>query len=205
MREINKTLRSNIPELENVDTQIQSYNQALAPLEQKPYNIDTSMPDEVQTKLIKLVLKSNQNTPEGVAAKNTLNDYFNKLRIANPDMASKLEARITDWSARGKVLNATDETMYLPRPLARPQPLASKVGAIGGYAVGSITPDWARNTARVLMSEGSQASQSLGRVIGGMAEKDEHTRNALMFGLMQQPAYRQILKPHLPQEAEKVK
>lgn len=203
MKDINATLRNNIPELQPVDQQIQQYNQATSVLEQKPYNIDMGAdPQENSLKLIKLIEKSSGDSPEAVRAKEALTDYLNKLKIANPEMGHRLESKMQDWLERNKVLGAANESIYLPRPAARPQALASKAGAVSGYALGSITPDWMRNVATQLSRSGSKATSGVGQLLNNLADKDERTRNAVMWSVMQNPAYREMLKPHLPEGKE---
>lgn len=195
MNDINEILRNHIPELQPVDQQLTAYNQAL---EELPIKKGVEAED-VGKKMASLILQSRDAGPEAAHAKRTLENYFNKLRIANPELAHKLEGEMAHAAETQELTGAAAEKSYLPRPLAKPQPLAAKAGNIAGYSIGYVTPQWLRNLGSNLAQKGTQASASLGKVMTEMAEKDDRTRNAMMFVLMQNPAYQGLLKEHLPE------
>lgn len=197
MQDINATLRQHIPDLEQVDQNIMRYNTAL---DQLPIEKGAD-PEEVRKKIATLILQSKDITPEAEHARRTLQNYFNKLKIADPQFAHTLESEMNDAAETISLTGAASEKAYLPRPLARPQSWAAKFGNVSGYTLGYMTPDMARNISAKLMTKGGQAASEVGRILSRVAEKDDRARNAVLFGLMQNPAYRNVLKDYMPDDS----
>lgn len=85
---------------------------------------------------------------------------------------------------------------------------AAKVGNITGKAysenaeafkkfgkqVVDASPESIRSMAAAMASKGTETAKSLGRIIGSLENKDRIGRNAVMFTIMQNPAYREELQ-----------
>lgn len=82
----------------------------------------------------------------------------------------------------------------------------------GGYAraklltlaniAGEVTPEWAVNTANAIRQGSTKASQFVADQLEKIAvEPNKEKKNAIMFGLMQNPAYRELLGQHVEGES----
>jgi hypothetical protein len=60
-------------------------------------------------------------------------------------------------------------------------------------SISVLTPDTLKDIGTKLMTSDNQASQQLGRVLQQMSERDGTGRNALMFTILQNPVYRDLL------------
>lgn len=192
---IQALLRDNIGELEPTDAKISALKQAQEILG----NIDDKDPYSAVKLMGGLIGKSGDTSLSGDLAQRKLADAVNQIKIANPQLGHQIEAQAMNLASKMRVTASAAEKVYLPRPLATPQAFAAKGANLLGYGIGQVTPDWMRSTASTLAAKGSQASKMLSNVLSKAAEKDDQTRTAIMFGLMQQPGYRDMLKDYMPQ------
>lgn len=188
-------LRKNIDELEPTDAKISALKQAQEILG----NIDDKDPYSTVKLLGGLIGKSGDTSISGDLAQRKLSDAINQIKIANPQLGHQIEAQAMNLASKMRVTASAAEKVYLPRPLATPQAFAAKGANLLGYGIGQVTPEWMQNTAGSLSSKGGQAAKMLSTVLSKAAEKDDQTRTAIMFGLMQQPGYRDMLKDYMPQ------
>lgn len=200
IKNIQDMLRRNIDELEPTDANITALKNA-----QEIFgNIDGQKDPYGAIKLVGgLISKSGDTSVSGDLAQRKLADAINQIKIANPKLGHELEARAMDLANKLKVTAAAQEKVYLPRPLATPQAFAAKGANLLGYGIGQVTPDWMRQVASAVGAKGGQAGKMLSNVLSKAAEKDDQTRTAIMFGLMQQPGYRDMLKEYMPQTQDK--
>jgi hypothetical protein len=64
---------------------------------------------------------------------------------------------------------------------------------IAGNILYEMTPDAIKKMAGVVSQGGTPAHQALSRILSQAGDKDQIGRNALLFSLQQNPAYRKIL------------
>lgn len=196
IQNIQELLRKNISELEPTDANIAALKRAQEILG----NLDEQKDPYSAVRIIGgLISKSGDSSLSGDLAQRKLADAMNQIKLANPQLGHELEARAMDLANKLNVTAAAAEKVYLPRPLATPQAFVAKGANLLGYSIGQVTPDWMRQTASAIGRKGGQAGKMLSNVLNKAAEKDDQTRTAIMFGLMQQPGYREMLKEYMPQ------
>ena len=70
-----------------------------------------------------------------------------------------------------------------------------KLSDVGVAQMSKMTPQWLKQTASTLSQNASPAAQEISNILIKAADADERSRNAIIFGLMQNPAYRQWISP----------
>lgn len=197
IEDIQQLLRKSMNELEPTDAKISALKEA-----QEVINAQDKDPESVMKTFASLLGKTEDSTISGADARNKLANLVNKIKIADPVLGQQIESQAHNLAAKYAISDAAQGKVYLPRPLATPQAFVVKGANVLGYGIGQVTPEWMQSTAGQLMQKGGQAGKMLANVLSKAADKDPQTRTAIMFGLMQQPAYRDALKEYLPQAQE---
>jgi hypothetical protein len=197
IEDIQGLLRKSIDELEPTDAKISALKQA-----QETINAQDKDPESIMKTFASLLGRTEDATISGADARNKLANLVNQIKIANPALGHQIESQAQNLADKFAITGAASGKVYLPRPLATPQALAAKGANILGYSIGQVTPEWMQGVAGSLARKGGQAAQALSNVLTKAAEKDPQTRNSIMFGLMQQPGYRDILKDYMPTQQQ---
>jgi len=194
IEDIQTLLRKQMDELEPTDERIHALKNAqeiLGATDKDPRNV-------MKTFAALLGKQENPNVP-GAAARQDLTNLINQIKIANPTLGHQIEAQAQNLANKFSVTGAIQKEIYLPRPTATLKAYAAKGANVLGYGIGQVTPDWMLSVAQELGQRGGQAQKALSAVLSKAASKDDQTRTAIMFGLMQQPGYREVLKEFMPQ------
>lgn len=192
--DVQDMLRNSMNELEPTDNKIAALKRAqeiLGATDRDPRNV-------MKTFASLLGKTENPNIP-GAAARQDLTNLVNQIKIADPELGHKIEMQAQNLANKFAVTGAVQQEIYLPRPTATLKAYAAKSANVLGYGIGQMTPEWAMSTASSLAQKGGQARQALSNILTKAASKDDQTRTAIMFGLMQQPGYRDMLKEYMPQ------
>lgn len=192
--DVQELLRKNIEDLEPTDAKISALKKA-----QEILGATDRDPRNVMKMFAGLLGKTESSTIPGASARQDLSNLVNQIKIANPDLGHQIESKAQDLANKFAVTGAVQKEIYLPRPTATLKAYAAKGANVLGYGVGKVTPEWMQTTAAALGRMGGKAQQGLSTVLKNAANKDDQTRTAIMFGLMQQPAYRDMLKEYMPQ------
>lgn len=193
--DIQTLLRNSIDELQPTDQKIAALKNA-----QQIINAQDKDPETIMKTVAALMGRTEDTTIAGADARNKLANLVNQIKIANPALGHQIESQAQNLADKFAMTGAAQGKVYLPRPLATPKALAVKGANILGYTIGQVTPEWMQNVAGTLLRQGGKAQQMLSNVLSQAASKDTQTRNAIMFGLMQQPAYRDILKDYMSEQ-----
>jgi hypothetical protein len=194
IEDVKTMLRSYMDELEPTDRRIEAINKA-----QEIIGSSDRDPRSVMKTFAALLGRTDSTSISSAGARSDLAHLIEQVKIANPELGHKLEAKAYDLANKFAVTGAVQKEIYLPRPTATLKAYVAKGANVLGYGIGQVTPEWMLNTAGQLIKRGGQAQQMLSNVLKNAAEKDDQTRTAIMFGLMQQPAYRAMLKEFIPQ------
>lgn len=197
-QQVQEMLRGSIPELQPIDQNISALKTAADKIGMDTYeNPDES---EIWKKVGKMITDAyGENGMKSANAESDLNHFINQIKIANPTLGHEIEQKAAEIGTRARITGAAQKDIYLPRPMSTARAVAAKIGNIAGYGIYNATPEWMMNTASQLKQAGSKAAQEVGNIVAQAASKDQLTRNGIMFGLMQNPAYRQILQPYAPE------
>lgn len=201
-------IREAIPGLEQVDDRISGYKNATDALGLKDtYDIDES---KIREKIMSLLSQEGSNGIGGIKAQATIDDFLNELKKVNPDMAERLSKQFPELGSKLDVLQDVTKKAHSIANISRSVGTGAaniggfytgkavnaikNVGETGVAAVGNMTPEWIKQKlSQLALQDKSPAAQSLRNVLIKAADSDDRARNAIMFGLMQNPGYRQML------------
>jgi hypothetical protein len=102
---------------------------------------------------------------------------------------------VGDFERYGSMANIADLTRDRAGDILRLRTL-DQLAAAGGAALGELTPVQFMDAAKQVIQKtgNSPTGQKLSEVLSNMGAMDKSKRIATMFGLMQNPAYRSIIK-----------
>lgn len=192
--DVQAMLRNYMSELEPTDRRIHAIKQA-----QEILGSTDRDPRNVMKTFASLLGKTEDTNLTSAGARRDLAGLINQIKIGNPELGHQIESKAQDLANKFAVTGAVQKEIYLPRPTATLKAFAAKGANLLGYGIGQVTPEWMQMTASKLASTGGKAQKLLSNVLSKAASKDDQTRTAIMFGLMQQPAYRELLKEYMPQ------
>jgi hypothetical protein len=146
----------------------------------------SSVQQQLRDKVMNLIMNKEGNDP---TAQNHIQDFIDKVRPQYPELAAEFETAMNKFGKETKALNTS--------PSLAQWALAKKgsgyIGNIQGRAeveIGRMTPDVIKNIAAKLAGVPSKGAQSVSKILAQLPDKSERERNAILFGLMQNPAYR---------------
>lgn len=127
------------------------------------------------------------------------------LEMVDPELATRFRDKMSELAERHDL--AYGPKIYLPRLLATPVSALRWTGYGAGktiYALQKHDPMYIGTLANKIASipnskTASYVSEQLNKAANMVQERD---RNAVLFGLMQNPAYRQLIQEHVDAEPE---
>lgn len=161
-------------------------------------------PELINKKITEMVKKIQSGDASSADIESQLKHFVNKVRLADPQMGHDIEEQINNLSSKYNQSGAAQKEIYSMHNLGAMRSAAAKVGNVVGYGIYNATPNSLMRTAQRLNASGSKASQQVAKVLSEAATKDDRTRNTILFGLMQNPAYRQILESQKPTSDEDI-
>lgn len=200
--------QSGIAHLTNVDQKINSLNKAAEALGIKD-TFDINEP-QIREKIISLLGQEGKVTVGGIKAEQRIDDFLNELEKVNKRAADQFREEFPKYGEQLQVLQEVNKP--LGTLFSLPRKLSTTGANVAGYYVGAagraaktigesgvapirdMSPDWLKNTAAKLAQQASPAAQELSNLLVKAADSEERARNAILFGLMQNPAYRQMMK-----------
>lgn len=197
MKDVQGMLRGTVPGLANTDAKIASLKQGANVLGMEDtVQVDTQ---GMMNKVIDLINNQEKTGPAGSKAREQLQMFVNSIRAEHPGLAKSVESKIKDLGEQAIMSKAVGGIVE-PGIVSTAKRGAAAVGNIAGYGVHKLTklpPEaWVQKSQEILSKAGnSPAAQQLAKIVGTLPDKPERERNAILFGLMQNPAYRQWLNP----------
>lgn len=199
------------PQLDTVDSAISNLKQSAESIgitDTKDINEQSIM-----NKIINLINANRQGGASGIKAREQIDQFINHLDPVNPRLATKLRSNMDRLSSKLSVIEQSNKELSFLAPLSTARTLATSGANLAGYGISkaaqgiknfssSTSPEWMQSTAQKLSQVGSKGAQDLSQILTKAASKDDRARNALMFGLMQNPGYRQLLTPHTEDEVK---
>lgn len=229
IRDVQGQLRQAIPELKTSDAAIAALKKGANLLgADMDLNLDAVDEQKVMQQVVELINQQEAIGSSGAIAREKVNQFINTVRPFYPDLAQRaadsfkelgertMAAKDVSGLFRAGALNTIKRSAMaagnvvggVERPVyqgveALGKAAKSKITA-AGQAVYNLTPDSLRMKGEeLLLSPTSQAAKELGKVLTSLPDKDERTRNAILFGLMQNPAYRRWLNSEENEEGVK--
>ena len=161
------------------------------------------MDEEAVDKLSRTISQLERETVTGDQAAAMIDDAMNYLRQASPELADKHQAQLTDISRRlelsQKIIKGGETFRLFGTPRAIATGAANAAGLAANKTLMEATPDSLRSMATSIAREGGKVAPKISRVLMKAADAtDGKAKNALIFGLMQHPQYRDMLTKHAP-------
>jgi hypothetical protein len=141
-------------------------------------------------------------TKSGDKAAAVMDDVFKRIEQVRPGMTAKYKPRLLDLSKKLQISNLSQQGSIAA--------LGSKVLAGAGFAgqaVGKLnqsisktsdnivnaTPEMIRDIISGIKTVNTKTAEELSNILQKIENKDKRGRQALIFGVMQNPSYRQLL------------
>lgn len=196
--------RKTVPGTQELDDQIHTIKSGLEKL-----GIDETIKlDEKQAmeRITNFVNQIESGGATGGKAKENLKDFLSQIAKVDPAKADRLKTQMSEMAEKAKFTKSRQLFgFYLPRPLATPGEALRAAGNITGLGVHKLSqkapeelmnmatkfkelrasfPDRYPKTAEFLSKELERAANAT----------SERHKNAILFGTMQNPAYRKMLQ-----------
>lgn len=193
VKDVQGLLRNSIDGLEATDAKIASLKRGASLLGMEDtVNVDKQ---QMMNKVIDLINRQEQVGATGAKARQQLAEFAIAIRAEHPGLAKSVESKIKDL---GEQAIASKAVAGIVQPgvvstIKRSAVAAGNVAGQAVYKMAKLPPEALVARAQQIGAKGGKAAQELSRIIGSLPDKNERERNAILFGLMQNPAYRQYL------------
>lgn len=195
---LSQALQESVPEYATATTKFGAAKDAV-----KALGIDESRtPQEARDKIISYLNQLYKEDATGIIAKERLKDFRKELATANPELERSMGPTFEELSRKYELVRETTKPGFLLLGGMTPRGAGYALGNVTGRflkAVGELPPEGFQQIASKLTSKGTSASVGLAKVLEQAATKDLRGRNALMFSIMQNPAYRKMLEESTPE------
>lgn len=155
-------------------------------------------PELVNKKITDMIKKVGAGGIDSSNVDSQLTHFVNKVRLADPKMGAEFEDKIRALSDKYAASGEAQREVYSVHNLGALRSAAAKGGNVVGYGIYNATPTSIMNMAKNLATQGGKAQTEVAKVLTSLAGKPDQVRSSTLFGLMQNPAYRQILQSQSP-------
>ncbi len=214
IKDINGLMRGTVPGVAETDAKIASLKRGLEFLGiEDTINVD---PVKIRNKIIDLINKQENLGGSGGKARNQVDDFRDAIKDHYPELANEVERMVLDLGEQAKASKAVAglteagmmntvkrSSMAVGNAIGLGVHKTGKAISSGLQSVNKHSPEklTAMGTA-LINSQGSKATVELGKILLKAATEPERARNAILFGLMQNPAYRKKLDEMSPKDEE---
>jgi len=210
--DVKNMLRETVPGVKSADEKIYQLNQAAEALGiADTRNINEK---QIRDRILSIIGQEGKVGVGAIKAQETINNFIEKLAQVNPEMATKLQQDFAKFGTKVHTIQEINKPLNLlslASPLSITRTLGTGAANLGGYYAGQTTraagtlaekgvaqiekytPEVLKSKAAQIAQKGSGVAQELSNILVKAANADERSRNAILFGIMQNPAYRQYL------------
>lgn len=198
---LGETLEQNVPGLEKAN---KDYSNLQENVLDKLGVKDTNPRDTIE-KLQRVLFNKNNDSMIGSDTRVALGDAMSSLKEINPDLSKQISDQVIQMSDK---LDITRSATNSPMPTggnilktAKGYGLqATNAVGLGTKALTSFPKESLAKIGQSLSTSDSELSQKLGSILVEASQKDDIGRNALMFTLSQNSAYRDLINKMLLQK-----
>lgn len=200
-KEIRNLIRDKIPALEPTDDAIYAINNAADILGIK--DLRNADPRKMMEKFV-TVVKAQQDNIATAKAKQLADDFIGALEQGDPKFAKQVSNDIKKFADLVDLKGMIDKTLSWTQTFQTGRKIGTTAGALAGRGIHNVkhgtrelvqqTPDWFRNMAEKTAALGTESAQRLAADLMRVAETDAKARSAVLFSIMQNPDYRQMLQ-----------
>lgn len=208
MKDVQTLLRESVGGLEQTDAKIASLKNGADVLGiEDTKNIDTQ---KIMNKVIDLVNQQENVGPTGSKAREKLVEFAQAIRAEHPELAKRVETQVKDMGEQAFMSKGISGLSDLGKAntYKRMAGAAGNVVGLGVYNLSKAPPERVRQVFSMAASKmgNTRAAQELSNIGEKFLAADQTRRNAILFGLMQNPAYKKLLEPEIGSEGgEEVK
>jgi hypothetical protein len=196
----------NMQTLGKVDGDIHSIKKGIETLRLGDETINQSVQDKQKAyeAMVDLINRQELVGGSGAKARERAAQFVEEIRKVDPKYAAKLEAQIADLGEQASVSKVTagiTDASKLSGVKRHAVAAGNMMGlgankmAAGIEKLRNMAPDSMRAIGqRFLVDPTSKGKQELGKILSKLPDKTERERNAILFGIMQNPAYRKWLQ-----------
>lgn len=194
IQDVQGLLRSAVPGLEETDAKIASLKRGA-----KAIGMEDTMdfdPQKMMNKVIDLINKQETVGGTGGKARQQLAEFVGAIKDHHPELAAQVDAKIKDLGEQAITSKAVAGIVQpgVVNTIKRSAVAAGNAVGFTLHELGKVPPQQLTEMGqRILNSQPSQAAQAVGSALIKAATEPARSRNAILFGLMQNPAYRQYL------------
>lgn len=185
-------IREAVPKVKDVDTQLFHMNKAAEAL---GFDSAREMSEEaIIKKFDDLVNNMGKESTTGRRTRDVIEDFFSNLAKADINLARKIRPKAMELAQQADIKEGVQRKIYLPRLLATAEAAGMWGANVAGSMSRGLTPEWARNSAEVVAKKGTPIAKRFSEELRKYAESGGRGRNAILFSIMQNPQYRQLLE-----------
>lgn len=174
---------------------------------QDTFNIGNGL-DELgnQTKLTPLLQRLESDSVSSDVARSKFGQGIESLKNASPELGNRVEQKATELANRYDLARDINKNVsFTGNPVEMAKRLSARGSNVAGFATNKVAgsmpgemasaafkaaPEYINSMATRLEAKGSKFAP----ILKNIANESEPKRKALMFGLMQQPAFREDIK-----------
>lgn len=226
MKDIQGLLRGSdvLPELQPMDGKITALNKVgeILGIDTRDLNEQSAT-----KKILDLINNESNLQTSGITARQKIDAVTEQLRQVDPKMADEFQQQIEQHSVNKDMIKEITKPfnqLTLSSVLGAPRAFGTQGATAAGYKVGQFqknaedviskvtqsapvqrattfmdryTPQVLQGAAAKAASSSEEGMQGLARVLTQAASLDDRSRNAIVFGVMQNPAYRQWMEKEM--------
>lgn len=196
---IAKNMYEAIPDFAEQNKLITDYNNTMSNIglnKVNQGNIDASDMKVLRQKVFDIVRDANRSTDASVSARNSINEINDILGRVNPELQKTMIPKLQDTASKYELAKQSVSSGNMMGKLMNIQGHAVTSGNMIGLAQNTLskaTPEVIKMMADKFSQAETATSQQLANMFNKMAEKGHTGRNAIIFGILQNPSYRQEL------------
>lgn len=205
--ELRDTMRQSLPQLKTVNT-------AEANLKKAADSIgitDTKDLNEqgIMRKIISMINQQRKTNSSGIATREQIDQFIGHMKNFNPQLGQKIEDNFNKLSSKLDVIEESNKKWHFFSPLSTIRAISTGASNYAGYKLGQISALPKEHLGYIAhdiaTNRVGKAAEIVGNTLNQALQKDDRGKNAILFGLMQNPAYREILNEYLSDDKEEAK
>jgi len=204
-KKLDKRLQNVSPGIKKAQKRYSSFKDAMNKLGIDEYDDAHKVVEQMEPKLMQMM----DPGLSGHIKKVLFNDFIAKMKQASPKFAKELEKNLPDIAERidlagvgshlgfvggpgGGTIRTGLEAIPIMGGVSKAK-VSSSVRSISDN-IKKASPDELIRIAGDFKQDVSKVSQELGRLLESLASKDGRGKTAMLYGIMQNPAYRRLLE-----------
>ncbi len=200
---------ASMPTVQGTDEKISAFKRGLETLRTGDNTVNPDIRDKqkMYETVSGLVNRQELVGNSGSMARERVSAFIAEIRKADPEMAARLEKQFADLGEQASVSKATAGLTQagVVNTVKRSAVAVGNGMGLAVHGLSKLPPQAVRSLAAKAAAKGSKAYQGLANILGKLPDQDDRSRNAVIFGLMQHPEYRQWLMEQSELQPEGVK